>query len=79
MEGQSGVIQANGAAAALEQFFAQLSLQRLDAGGNRGLRQLEDLRRAAEGTMRRHLHECVNLAEIQGISPGRYKQRLYLA
>jgi len=61
--------QPDAAAPAFEQLLAQLPLQALDAGSDRGLRQLKRLRRAAERMVARDLRESLNLTEIHGRRP----------
>jgi hypothetical protein len=56
-EDGASVGQAHAATAPLEQLLAQLSLQGLDAGGDRGLGELESLGCAAEALMSCHLSE----------------------
>ena len=53
------------APAAFEQLLAQLPFQRLDARRDRGLRQLQRLRRAAEGVVHGDLYERLYLPEVQ--------------
>ena len=75
-EDGAGVGEAGAAATAFEQLLAHLALQRLDASGDRGLGELEDLGRTAEAAVGRHLHEGLELPKVQGRPPLSYRLRL---
>ena len=67
-EGVPGIGQGDAAAGAFEEALADLAFERLDAGGDRWLREEERFRRAAERAVVRHLDECFELGEFQECS-----------
>ena len=70
-EGLAGVGQPHPPSAALEQLLPQLPLQRLDAGGDGGLSELEGLGGLAEAVELRYLHERFYLTQVHGYPPAR--------
>ena len=57
--------QAHAAAVALEQRFAEIALERLDARRDRRLREEQRVRRLAEGAVLGDLYERLDLSEVQ--------------
>jgi hypothetical protein len=63
-EDAAGVGQPHAPSASFEEFFAHLTLQRLNAGSDGGLGELKGGSRAAEGVVGSYLNECFDLTEI---------------